>query len=113
MGDKTVSFVQKALEYAKSNPTMVPNYLDIAEAERDLKLSLDLQTIHNLAGTITLSIEDAMMICGSEAYNVALLIYKAVQGAAKGNVPGSQAILDELKQRFPGRGGKGRSGPKD
>ncbi|WP_153797002.1 hypothetical protein [Foetidibacter luteolus] len=106
MGDKTVAFVQKALDYAKSNPEVVPAYLDIAEAERDLKLAKDLKTIHNISKKIGVSIEDAMMICGSEAYNVALLVYKGVQGAARGNVPGSQAILNDLKTRFPQRGGR-------
>jgi hypothetical protein len=42
MGDKTLAFVQKALEYAEANPTLVPAYLDIAEAKKDFSLSQDL-----------------------------------------------------------------------
>ncbi len=35
MGDKTIAFVQKSLEYAENNPTLVPGYLDISEAKKD------------------------------------------------------------------------------
>ena len=107
MGDKTVAFVQKSLDYADSNLTLAPAYLDIAEAQKDLKLSLDLQSIFNQLSALTTALEDAMIISGSEAYNGALIFYNSVQGAVRSNVPGSQSILDELKQRFPGRGNGG------
>ena len=29
MGDKTLAFVQKSIEYAKANPALVPAYLDM------------------------------------------------------------------------------------
>lgn len=107
MGDKTLAFVQKSLDYANSSPGLAPAYLDIAEAQRDLKLSLDLQNIFNQLSTLTTALEDAMIISGSEAYNGALIFYNSIQGAVRSNVPGSQSILDELKQRFPGRGNGG------
>jgi len=43
MGEKTVSFVSKALEYSKDNPQLVPPYLDVAEFDKDMKLVEQLQ----------------------------------------------------------------------
>ena len=42
LGDKSAAFVDKALEYAANNPALVPSYLDLVEANKDLKLSKDL-----------------------------------------------------------------------
>jgi len=106
MGDKSVAFVQKALDYASKNPTLVPSYLDATEAEKDFKLYADLQSIYNQLGTLFTSVEDALMICGSEAMNGALIFYQSLQGAVRSNVPGSEAILEDLKQRFPKKSSK-------
>jgi len=101
MGDKTVAFVQKSLDYAGNNPKIVPSYLDLEEANKDLKLSQDLQPIYNQLKALTTAIEDALMICGSEAYDAALIFYNAAKGAARSNIPGSEAILEDLQHRFP------------
>lgn len=111
MGDKSVAFVQKSLEFATSNPPLVPSFLDVNEAKRDLQLSLDLQSIFFQLVALTTAMEDAMMISGSEAYNGALIFYKSMQAAVRSNVPGSQSIVDELKQRFPRKGGNGDTPP--
>jgi hypothetical protein len=76
----------------------------VAEARKDYALSRALTSIEQEVSTLLRSIEDANMIAGSEAYDAALVFYNAVKGASKGNIPGSQAIYDDLSQRFP-RGG--------
>ncbi len=100
MGDKTIAFVNKALEYAESNPTLVPAYLDIAEAKKDYALSQDLNTILKHVSTLQRAIEDTTMVAGSEAYNAALVFYNSVKGASRVNVPGSEAVYNDLQQRF-------------
>ena len=35
MGDKTIAFVQKALEQAEANPDLVPPFLDVTEFKSD------------------------------------------------------------------------------
>jgi hypothetical protein len=42
------------------------------------------------------------MIAGSEAYQAALVFYKSVKMAAAQDIPGTKAVYDELKIRFPG-----------
>lgn len=103
MGDKTLAFVQKSLEYAQQNPNLKPNFLDLIEAQKDYKLSNDLYVIQQKLTTLLRAVEDVTMVAGSEAYAGALVFYQSVKGAARSNEPGAQAIYDDLKQRFPGK----------
>jgi hypothetical protein len=100
MGDKTIAFVQKSLEYAESNPTLVPAYLDITEAKKDFALTQELNNILKQISTLQRAIEDTTMVAGSEAYNAALVFYNSVKGASRVNVPGSEAVYNDLQQRF-------------
>jgi hypothetical protein len=104
MGDKTLAFVNKTLEYATQNPSLVPNYVDLAEARKDNKLTADIYGIFQQLSTLLRAMEDTGMVAGSEAYEAALVIYHSIKGASRSNIPGTQAIYDDLKQRFPGRG---------
>ena len=79
MGDKTLAFVQKALDYASQNPGLVPAYVDVSEANKDYALTHDLYIILQQMYTLTSAMEDAMLISGSEAYAAALIFYNAVK----------------------------------
>jgi hypothetical protein len=100
MRDKTVAFVQKSLEYAEMTPALVPGYLDIPEAKKDLVFSQDLNTVLKQVSILQRAIEDTMMVAGSEAYNAALVFYNSVKGASRVNVPGSEAVYNDLQHRF-------------
>ena len=100
MGDKSIAFVQKALEYADNNPALMPPYLDLIEAKKDLTLSHDLYGILQQLNTLQRAVEDTMMVAGSEAYDAALIFYNSVKGASRVNVPGSEAVYNDLQQRF-------------
>ncbi len=103
MGDKTLAFVQRALDYAEQNEALIPPFLDLPEAKRDYKLAADLQAVQQKLATLLRSIEDTIMVAGGEAYEGTLVFYHSVKGAARSNVAGSQVIYDDLKQRFPAR----------
>lgn len=111
MGDKTLAFVSKTLEYATQNPLLVPNYIDLAEAKKDNKLAADIYGIFQQLSSILRGIEDTGMVAGSEAYEAALVIYHSIKGASRSNITGTQAIYDDLKQRFPGRAKLGSQKP--
>jgi hypothetical protein len=100
LGDKTMPFVEKALEYASTNPTLVPSYLDLSEANKDLKLTQDLSSILKQISTLNRAVEDTLMVAGSEAYDAALVFYNSVKGASRVNVPGSEAVYNDLQKRF-------------
>ena len=100
MGDKSIAFVQKALEYAENNQSLVPTYLDVQEAKKDFALTHDLYSILQQINTLQRAVEDTMMVSGSEAYDAALIFYNSVKGASRVNVPGSEAVYNDLQQRF-------------
>lgn len=100
MGDKSLAFVQKALDYAETTPSLCPNYLDLAEAKKDFSLAHDLNQVLQRVSKLQRAVEDTMMVAGSEAYDAGLIFYNSVKGASRVNVPGSQAIYNDLQQRF-------------
>ena len=102
MGDKTVAFVNKNLEYAKQNPRVVPAFLDMVEFEKDVVAATDLRKVLIPLQQLVEKLDDTTMQAGSEAYTAALIFYNAVIGAAKAGEPGMKNIYDDLKSRFPG-----------
>lgn len=106
MGDKTLAFVNRALEFAALNPALVPPYLNLEEAQRDYKLAASISRLLKELATLQRGLEDTGMVAGSEAYDAALIFYASVRGASRSNIPGAQAVHDELKRQFPRRSTK-------
>ena len=100
MGDKSLPFVEKALEYALTNGNLLPNYVNVAEMKTDLDAVKTLTDLYRSAEKITDMLDDTILLSGSEAFQTALNIYKAVQQAAKSGIEGAEIIFADLKQRF-------------
>ena len=105
MGAKTVGFVQKAYNYASTNPSFVPGFLDLEEFARDSAALAGLAPVQQQLAALALDSESTMMLAGSDAYAAALVLYNNIKFLAKNNQPGAQAAYDDLSQRFPGNGG--------
>jgi hypothetical protein len=103
MGDRSMAFVNKALTYASQNPTLVPPYISVEEAVKDNTLAAQLSDIARELAVLSTALDDTIMIAGSEAYDAALQFHGSVKAASRSNTPGSQAIYEDLSQRFPGR----------
>lgn len=106
MGEKTLSFVNKSVEYMKGYPNLVPKYVHVDAANIDLQATQTLLTINNQFTIFEEMTSDSSMLSGSEAYGSALSFYNSVKLQAKENVPGAKAVYEDLKTRFPGRGKK-------
>jgi len=104
MGDKSVAFVNKNLEYAKQNPAIVPTFLDLVEFEKDTVAANSIKKVLIPMEQLLEKLGDTYLLAGSEAYMAALIFYTAIKGAAKAGVPGMKTIYDDLQSRFPGRG---------
>ncbi|MDR2794032.1 MAG: hypothetical protein LBB61_10300, partial [Treponema sp.] len=65
-----------------------------------------LWTLLNTVQQLEEAVDDTEMIAGSEAYQAALVFYKSVKMAAAQDIPGAKAVYEELKTRFPQRGGR-------
>jgi hypothetical protein len=111
MGEKTIGFVEKAYDFARQNPNLVPPYLDIDAFGADFNDAHDLWTLHNAAVQVEEGLSDTEMAAGSEAYQAALIFYKSVKMAASQDIPGAKAVYEELKTRFPQTGRTRRKPP--
>ena len=103
MGDKTLPFVQKSLEYSKSNAEIVPPFLDVEAFKVDVDAVTTIRSIYQPLSQIADALNDTMLLSGSEAYAGALVFYTAAKSAAKSNITGAKNIYEDLSARFPGR----------
>ncbi len=103
MGDGTQPFVEKALEYGKTNPQFVPPFVNVADLEIDYNATKMLLAFFRPLAQLMSKLDDTILLSGSEAYVAALSIYNTLKLAAKNNVPGAKSILEDLKKRFEGR----------
>jgi hypothetical protein len=104
MGDKSLAFVEKAHDYALDNPALFPGYLDMAAFNADFSDAHGLWNVLTLVKQLEEAIEDTVTAAGSEAFHAALAFYHNAQAAAKDDIPGAKAIVEDLKARFPGPG---------
>ena len=100
MNEKTVPFVEKALNYMESEPTLTPGYLDTEEMRLDFQAAQQLTQVAREAQQLTSKLEDTITLTGSEAYIAALAYYHAIKGAARVNASGAKPIYEDLKKRF-------------
>jgi len=100
MRDKTVPFVEKALEYAETNSQLVPAYLNVPEMRTDFNAVGTLTELYRRVEQLYDTLDDTILLSGSEAYKSALNFYKAVKNAAKAGAHGAEVISNDLKQRF-------------
>lgn len=103
MGDKTVSFVNKSLEYARQNPEIIPKYLDMIEYGKDVAGVNKLFQVISPLRKLVEELDDTMLLAGSEAYMASLVFYTALKGAISAGQTGLKNIYDDLSTRFPGR----------
>jgi GrpB-like predicted nucleotidyltransferase (UPF0157 family) len=101
MGDKTLSFVEKAQDYAHQYPQLCPSYLNVKEFDVDMTDATGLRRMHISAKQLSDDIDDTVMVAGSEAYQAALVFYNAVKAAAVQDIPGAKEVYNDLKARFP------------
>ena len=106
IADERRAFVEKVIDnYAPANPTLVSGFAGTkAEATTDLTLFRQFENpIERLMSVIEIC-KDTQQVAGSEAYAFCLEFYGTSQRAATNNVPGMDAIVDDLGQLFEGQG---------
>ena len=100
MSDKSVSFVEKNLEYSGSASQFTPNYMDCEALAADLKVTQQLTPLFRIVKALSDGLDDTIMEAGSEAYLMALNYYNSVKQAAKSDVPAAKSIYEDLSKRF-------------
>lgn len=102
--DGRIPFVEKAIEYGKQEPKIVPPFTDLDEYTKDLTLFKALSGIARELSSLNEIVTDTRMAAGSDAFSEALRIYKISKEAAKAGVPGTKSMVDELSKLFQGQG---------
>ena len=100
LDDERAPFVAKCLQYGQREAKIVAPYIDLVELNKDLILFNNLQAITREINRLADMINDTRIAAGSDAYVTALGIYNSAKQAAKMNVPGTKAIVDDLKTAF-------------
>jgi hypothetical protein len=103
MGDKTIAFVNKAIEYARQNPKIVPAYLNMEEFARDVDAVNKLFQVTTPIQKLAEEIDDTMMMAGCEAYAAALAFYTSLKAALTAGETGLKSAYEDMAARFPGR----------
>lgn len=106
MGEKTLSFVVKAQEYAGQHPNLLPPFMSKAEFDVDVADATNLAGLKVQIDQLASAVDDTVMVAGSEAYSAALAFYNSVKLATRQNVPGAKVLNDELALRFSYRNRK-------
>jgi hypothetical protein len=104
LGDKSVAFAGKLMEYARLYPTRVPEGIDLAEVERDFALLTAIGPLARRLSAMGYDLESTAMLAGGDVMGAALKMYAQNQLHAQTGVPGAQAAVLEQQERFPGRG---------
>ena len=100
VGLKNIDFISKCLEYAEKNPELPPQYLDMVEFGKDVRLLKQLQNLMQHFVPLMDKLKDSYAVLGAEAYNSARLFYHHVKNAVKANIPGASSIARELAKRY-------------
>lgn len=106
LGDKSLAFVTKAKDWARSNPKLVPPYGDLDEFKRDFEAYEKLKEFVKLLKPLVNDLEDTIMKLGNDIYKESLVYYGYMEGAADAHVEDAREAYMDLKERFPGRGPK-------
>jgi hypothetical protein len=107
-GEKPISFVEKAYDFANQNPNLVPPYLDINAFGTDFGDAHGLWTLVNSIRQLYENASDTETIVGSEAYQAALVFHESVKMVAIQDIPGAKAVYGGTENP-PSRGVNGRS----
>jgi len=105
LGPASLAFDEHCQAYMGSNPNLVPPFVDPGEVNKDRALRTDLADLLREARQLCEEISDTQMVVGSEIWLADLSFYQTVRQAARRDVPGSDAVYDDLKARFPGVAG--------
>ena len=110
MGQKSVSFVQYALQIAQNNPQIIPPGFSVTEFAKDVALSSDLLDLETVIIPLAEGISDTLLQVGSEAMAEANQVYAQVKIAAKTDA-NMKTLALQLGERYKGQGKKKTTSP--
>lgn len=99
MGDKSRTFVNKALDMASKNAEFLPRSCDVEEMRKDVQLFDDLSSLSLSLMQLQDLVDDTCMALGNEAYTAALTVYTYAKTTGQ-KTDGLEPLVDEMRQHF-------------
>lgn len=99
-------WVSKVNTHLESSPATAPEYLDKAEFKRDFVAHTLINKWADAVEKQFELLEDTNRLLGYDLDESSLMYYRHISSSARNNAPGARTIYEDLKQQFPGGGGK-------
>ena len=97
-------WVNQVEDYMNQEPQLIPFFLSKQNFDVDMKARRTMKPWVRRIASINESLEDSIILTGSDIYNAALAYYRNIKLVARQNVPGSTHIAEELSKQFEGQG---------
>ena len=106
ISDQRYPYVQRAIKnHGPANANLVTGFAGtLTEADNDLTFYDQVENIIGQLKQIVEIYEDTQQVAGSEAYAWTRALYNIAKEAAANQVPGSDAVVDDLGTMFEGQG---------
>lgn len=98
MKEETIPFVHKTVVYTRTQPQFASPFAAPEELQKDVNAVAGLTPLFYLAAQLCSSLDDTMLLCGSEAYSMIPGYYHSVNRAAALNLPDAAVIYNGLQQ---------------
>lgn len=86
--------------------SILPAHMQNDNAETDVKLYKQVNTLHNRVKGLAHKLNDVERIVGHEAYSTVLMHYDIYKASAKVGVPNAKSMVEALEWRFKKHGSK-------
>jgi hypothetical protein len=109
ISDERYPFAQRGIEiHGPANPNLVSGFAGTqANATNDFTFYNQSETVIQKLKQIIEIVTDTQQVAGHEAYVWLRELYRQSKGAAENQVPGADAVVDDLKGLFEGQGTPG------
>lgn len=93
-------FVEKTIAYGEKDPRIVPNYVNIDEMKKNMKLYKQLEELGAEIKRIGEMLSDTGAAIGESLWTGGLSIYDSSKMASRNGVPGIDSVVNDLKAFF-------------
>lgn len=94
-------WVDKVKIQMDNNPSLIPNYIDKSEFDKDYTAHKQLNELIQLLQQQLDQMEDTNTLIGADLDISSLMFYRILKTYAKENVAGARTIYEDLKQQYP------------
>jgi hypothetical protein len=109
LSENRIEFVEKAIQKMKSNPSLIPSYLDVTAAVKLLHLYNQLNEVSIELQKLQEQVENTKLQAGNQALIVSKMFYHQTKNASTLGLKEAKEISDELIELYTvGRNAKAK-----